>query len=225
MWSWFVISTSILSLVLIFRRGNVHNGVFITHPVGQVVLKILGLKLDIENYEKLETSQPCVYISNHQSLLDVFTFCAFFPHKTFVVAKKSLRYTPFFGWGFSLSNNIYIDRKNRSKAVKEMAKAEERIRQGWSFFVFPEGTRSRGKGLGQFKKGAFHVAMNTGVPIVPWICQTYRHDWNSLKTQTIKMKVLDPFYLDKNKNLDEQIQKIRNSVLEYLNEESPGKQP
>jgi len=216
MWLWFAFSASIFSLVLIFRQNNPNNGVFVTHPVGQVILKILNIQLEIENKKALENPQACVYLANHQSLLDVFTFCAFFPAKTFVVAKRSLKYMPFFGWAFSLSGNVYIDRKNRNAAVKTLASAEERIRAGWSFFVFPEGTRSKGKGLGLFKKGAFHVAMNTGAPLRLWICKDYDLRLNSLQPSIVKMKVFDPIYLNKEEDLETQIANIRSLAQAYL---------
>lgn len=216
LWVWFAFSTSALSLVLLFRQGNPRNGVFINHIIGRVALKILGIRVEIENPEALENFEPCVFIANHQNLLDVFTYASHFPEKTFVIAKKSLKYVPFFGWAFSLSGNIYIDRRDKEKAIKKLTSAEEAIKNGWSFFVFPEGTRSRGKELGAFKKGAFHVALNTNVPITPFISEKHKISFNSFKVSTVKMKILESTYLNKNEDLDKQINKIRQQVLNYL---------
>ncbi len=90
------------------------------------------------------------------------------------VGKKSLLWLPFFGLIFWLSGNVLIDRSNRSRAIGTIGQVVERIKnRGTSIWMFPEGTRSKGRGLLPFKAGAFHTAVQAEVPVVPIVCSSY----------------------------------------------------
>jgi 1-acyl-sn-glycerol-3-phosphate acyltransferase len=111
---------------------------------------------------------PVVYIVNHQDLLDVFYFAKIWPKNCSGVGKQELAWIPVFGAAFWLAGNIFINRsdKDKSRAVVDQM-AEKITTLNRSIFIMPEGTRSRGKGLLPFKKGAFLTAIKAGVPIVP----------------------------------------------------------
>lgn len=129
----------------------------------------------VEGKEHLDT-RPCVLIGNHQSELDVLLLGAIFPPYCSVTAKSSLAMVPFLGWFMALSGTVFIDRKNRDTAVKAFeGAAMEMKRERQSVFIFPEGTRSYASGpeMGDFKKGAFHLAVQAGMPIVPVVCANY----------------------------------------------------
>lgn len=112
----------------------------------------------------------CVYISNHQNNFDMVTAANAVQDRTVTVGKKSLLWIPLFGQLYWLTGNILIDRNNRAKARSTINQIVEYIRQKQvSVWIFPEGTRSRGRGLMPFKTGAFRAAIAAGVPIVP-IC-------------------------------------------------------
>jgi lysophosphatidate acyltransferase len=138
-----------------------------------------GITFEVEdpnNY--LETVRPAVFIGNHQSELDVLMLGCMFPKYCSVTAKKQLRLIPFLGWYMTLSGTVYIDRKNSKDARQAMAGAASEIqRRKQSVYMFPEGTRSYAKepGLLPFKKGAFHLAVQAGVPIVPVVSANYSH--------------------------------------------------
>lgn len=126
----------------------------------------------------LGSTRPAVFIGNHQTELDVLMLGAIFPKYCSVTAKAQLKRTPFLGWFMSLSGTIFIDRKDSQGARSAMDGAANEIRsRRQSVYMFPEGTRSYSKEpmLLPFKKGAFHLAVQSGVPIVPVVVANYSH--------------------------------------------------
>ena len=120
--------------------------------------------------------RPAVFIGNHQTELDVLMLGCMFPKYCSVTAKKSLKNWPFLGWFMTLSGSVFIDRKNSKDARAAMAGAAEQIKTlKQSVYMFPEGTRSYAKEpmLLPFKKGAFHLAVQAQVPIVPVVAANY----------------------------------------------------
>jgi lysophosphatidate acyltransferase len=135
-----------------------------------------GVKFEVVSGQQHLKTRPAVFVGNHQTALDVLLLATIFPPWCSVTAKKQLRNMPFLGWFMALSGTIFIDRSNRATAVKafEGAAREMRTRRQ-SVFIFPEGTRSNADKptMLPFKKGAFHLAMQAGVPIVPVVCANY----------------------------------------------------
>lgn len=136
-----------------------------------------GVRFEIvSGKEYLKAQRPCVIVGNHQSELDVLLLGAIFPPWTSVTAKSSLKWVPFLGWFMALSGTVFIDRGNRADALKAFkGAADEMRRERQNVFIFPEGTRSYANGpeLGPFKKGAFHLAVQAGVDIVPVVAGNY----------------------------------------------------
>lgn len=109
------------------------------------------------------------------------------------MAKKELQWMPLLGQFMTLSGTVFIDRKNNTRAFDSLAAAGETIKsRKTSLWVFPEGTRTNKpeSDLKQFKKGAFHLAVQGGVPIVPVVCQNYWHLYHSgiFESGTLKIK-------------------------------------
>ncbi len=126
----------------------------------------------------LDTVRPAVFIGNHQTELDVLMLGCMFPKYCSVTAKKSLKNVPFLGQFMTLSGTVFIDRKNSQSARDVMAGAARQMTERkQSVYMFPEGTRSYAKEpeLLPFKKGAFHLAVQAGVPIVPVVVANYSH--------------------------------------------------
>ena len=147
----------------------------------------ITFKIDDPN-DYLNTTRPAVFIGNHQTELDVLMLGNISPKYCSVTAKSSLKRTPFLGWFMALSGTVFIDRKNATSAREAMRGAAEEIRrEKQSVYMFPEGTRSYYKepGLLPFKKGAFHLAVEANVPIVPVVVANYS-DVLYLKTWTFK---------------------------------------
>ncbi|CZF83922.1 acyl-phosphate glycerol 3-phosphate acyltransferase [Grimontia sp. AD028] len=137
---------------------------------------LFGIKLDLRQSEASKDVGTCVYIANHQSNWDLVTVSNAVRPRAVTVGKKSLAYIPIFGTLYWLTGNILIDRNNRSKAVGTIGQVVDQIKDNdVSVWLFPEGTRSRGRGLLPFKTGAFHAAIGAGVPIVPIVCSSTKH--------------------------------------------------
>jgi 1-acyl-sn-glycerol-3-phosphate acyltransferase len=155
-----------------------------------------GLKLKLINKHILDAIDgPTILISNHQDNFDAFIIGGFVPKKTVSIGKKVIRLFPFFGQIYWLSGNILIDRKRKKKALGTMNQAAEAMaKKGIRVWIMPEGTRSRGRGLLPFKKGAFHLAKQTNYPVVPVILSNYAQhmNLNSLRKTLVVAKALEP---------------------------------
>jgi 1-acyl-sn-glycerol-3-phosphate acyltransferase len=110
---------------------------------------------------------PCVFVANHVSFVDIWVLLAELPGTVRFLAKRELLRVPIFGWAMRRAGHIPIDRQNRHAAVDACGEAGMLIRAGTSAIVFGEGTRSRSGVLQPLKKGAFVLAIQAGVPIVP----------------------------------------------------------
>ncbi|CAK7238692.1 MAG: 1-acylglycerol-3-phosphate O-acyltransferase [Sporothrix thermara] len=140
---------------------------------------LTGLTFEVEDPKNiLGSTRPAVFVGNHQTELDVLMLGCMFPQYCSVTAKRQLRNYPFLGWFMSLSGTIFIDRANSKDARSAMRGAADAIQsQRQSVYMFPEGTRSYAQEamLLPFKKGAFHLAVQAGVPVVPVVVANYSH--------------------------------------------------
>lgn len=130
-------------------------------------LRLSGMRVRVRGQELLDPSQTYVFISNHRSYLDTATLFAYVGRRIGVLAKKELLKVPILGYGMRYANVMAIDRSNRERAFQTTQAATARIRSGVSFGVFAEGTRALPGEFLPFKKGAFYMALQAGVPIVP----------------------------------------------------------
>jgi 1-acyl-sn-glycerol-3-phosphate acyltransferase len=141
------------------------------HRVANLWAKILLLMCDIKvkviGKENLLLGKPQIFMANHQSDFDILIALAYIPVQFRWIAKKELFNIPFFGAAMRSAGYIEIDRHNQEKAMQSLDEAALRIRKGKSIMTFPEGTRSRDGEIKAFKQGAFHLAINSGVSIVP----------------------------------------------------------
>ena len=121
----------------------------------------------MEGREYLKDDQPYVFISNHQSLMDIIVLFVITSTNLRMVLKKELLYVPIFGWSLWWTRFISIDRGKRRKALRSIYKGAEKIRKGTSVLLFPEGTRSTDGELRPFQAGSFIMAIKSQVPIIP----------------------------------------------------------
>lgn len=133
----------------------------------RVWLKACGAKVRVTGLENLDPEKSYIFASNHRSYLDTATLFAFTGKRIGLVAKKELLKVPVMGQGMSFVNIIAIDRSNPEKARESMEKARKVLDAGYSFGVFVEGTRALPGQLLPFKKGAFHLAVQTNEDIIP----------------------------------------------------------
>jgi putative phosphoserine phosphatase/1-acylglycerol-3-phosphate O-acyltransferase len=134
---------------------------------GELGTALAGIRVSVRGEEHLWSHRPAVFIFNHQSSVDVLILCKLL-HRDFVgISKQEVRSNPIFGPFFSIAGTVFIDRANHRKAIEALKPAVDALREGLSIVIAPEGTRSSTGRLGRFKKGAFHIAMQAGRPIVP----------------------------------------------------------
>jgi 1-acyl-sn-glycerol-3-phosphate acyltransferase len=156
-----------LSLVLaaVFRSGNPSHGG--ARFWAWLILKICGVRLEVQGRENLTPGRTYLLASNHQGLFDTPILFAYLPLSFRILYKKSLNRIPFLGWHLFLSGHIGVERENPAKASASLDHAAERIRTGTSVVVFPEGTRSYDGVMRAFRKGSFRLALKAETPIVP----------------------------------------------------------
>jgi 1-acyl-sn-glycerol-3-phosphate acyltransferase len=139
-----------------------------TRRWARVILRASGCDVVVQGMEHVHRGQAQVIVANHVSWFDVFAIAGVVEVPYHFVAKKELERIPFFGPAWKAAGHISIDRSNRERAFASLAEAGEKIRRdGSAVIIFPEGTRSRSGRLQHFKKGAFQLAIGSGVPIVP----------------------------------------------------------
>ncbi|KOY50613.1 HAD-IB family hydrolase [Polaribacter dokdonensis] len=163
--------------------------------IGDLGTKLAGLDINVKNKHNLEDHRPAVFCFNHQSSADFFVILKLLQKDVTGIAKKELEFTPF-GPVFKAMGAIFIDRSNKKKALASMKNAANVLKNGTSVAIAPEGTRSGSKKLGAFKKGAFHLAIKAGVPIVPIVIKNaymaMPKGSNIFSPTHIEVVVLDP---------------------------------
>ncbi len=130
------------------------------------VMALGGIRLKIEGRENIPAG-VCLFAANHTSNLDPPALTLAIPRRISVLAKKAVFRIPIVGWALRMAKVVPIDRANRDSAIASMEEAVRHLREGLSFVVFAEGTRSSNGRLRRFKKGAFVMALEAGVPVVP----------------------------------------------------------
>ncbi len=211
------------SLLRPFHRDNVHHT---SRYLGKIT-KILGFDVEVRIPESVKNIGPVIYVANHQNSYDVFTMANAVQTSTVSVGKKSLKWIPIFGQMYWLTGNILIDRNNTSKAMGFINLTATKIKEKkLSIWIFPEGTRSKGRGLLPFKTGAFRTAALANVPIVP-ICASNQVGtielgrWNNGK---IIIEFLDPIYISDNtpasaRSAAEEAHTLMKAKIEQLDKE------
>ncbi|ABA87903.1 [acyl-]glycerolphosphate acyltransferase [Syntrophotalea carbinolica DSM 2380] len=133
----------------------------------KVSLRLAGVRLVVEGRENLPAEGAVVFMPNHQSNFDILALFAALSRQFRWLAKEELFHIPLFGLTMRRAGYIPVDRSNRKKSVESMRHAIERISDGTSVVIFPEGTRSPDGHLKEFKAGSFTLAIQAQVPIVP----------------------------------------------------------
>ncbi len=131
------------------------------------ILSACGIGLDLRDEAHVALDQPVVYVANHQSAVDILITAGGMPQPFGFVAKEELRTTPLVGAAIAHSPSVFVDKRDPRSAVRSIKEAGARIAGGASVLVFPEGKRTYSGGLAAFQRGAFMLALEAQVPIVP----------------------------------------------------------
>jgi putative phosphoserine phosphatase/1-acylglycerol-3-phosphate O-acyltransferase len=204
-------------------RGSRRDAANFATSVGSdAALALAGVRVHAVGEQNLWSHRPAVFIFNHQSSIDLPVIGSLLRRDVTGVAKKEAGRDPRFALLGYLADVAYVDRGNTTQAKAALAPVVERLRDGVSIALAPEGTRSPTPRLGRFKKGAFHMAMQGGVPIVPIVIRNAGDVmWrNSLliRSGTVDVAVLEPIPTDHWKvvELDERIAEVRQRYLDTL---------
>lgn len=191
------------------------------HGWGNFTLKQAGIRVEVDSKEHLQKT-PAIFVLNHQSMLDLFILCALLPLKTLPVAKKSFKYIPILGCFMKSAGVVFLDRYHPQKAMVGMKKVQKLALEGYSLIMAPEGTRTRTGELQPLKKGAFYLALQTGLPLVPiTIVGAFnlfpKSRWTP-QSGTVKVFINPPISTLEwtGEDLPKEIEKVRNIFLSHL---------
>ena len=185
-------------------------------------LRLSGTKVHVTGAELLDPNQTYVFISNHRSYLDTATLFVYTGRRLGLLAKKELLNVPILGYGMGFVNVMAIDRTNSERARRTVEAATDRIRSGRSFGVFAEGTRAKPGEFLPFRKGAFYMAAQAGVPIVPVTIKNTDHLMGKgtgvARPGTIEMVMLPPISTV-GCSTDEEVKRLVNQVHSLIGQE------
>ena len=131
------------------------------------VIRLLLLPIKVTGRENVDSKQSYVFVANHQSFLDVFAIYGWLPNNFKWLMKKEIRRVPFVGTACAVAGHIFVDRSNPRAALQSMEYIKAELVDGISTVIFPEGTRTKTGEMGRFKQGAFKIAMDMQLPVVP----------------------------------------------------------
>lgn len=128
---------------------------------------LMFLPVSVDGTEHIRPGQSYVFVSNHQSMFDVWLVYGWLPVIFKWLMKAELRKVPFVGTGCKAAGHIFVERRNAKAAMESLKEVEKQLTGGVCTVIFPEGTRSLNGELGRFKRGAFQIAIDLGLPVVP----------------------------------------------------------
>jgi len=208
-----------LGLLTRNRRTGVN---FLSRTWPELVLALNGVELNVIGKENLTAQRPAVFLFNHRNNFDIFIVAALVKDNWTGIAKKELETNPLIGPLGKLMDAAFIDRADTASAVAALKPIEEAARKGLSILVAPEGTRLDTQSVGPFKKGAFRIAMATGLPVVPIVIRNAEsvagRNSTTLHPGTVDVAVLPPVSVEgwTVRDLRGRIEKIRACYVDLL---------
>ncbi|HEY6273900.1 MAG TPA: lysophospholipid acyltransferase family protein [Terriglobales bacterium] len=165
-----VISVPIAALIAFpwtFLTSNVKFLYWIGMGLAFNGARVAGARVKTVGLDQLDPAGTYIFMSNHVSNLDPTILCPLIPRRTSILAKKIIWRIPILGQALNMAEIVPVERENRDAAIQSIRRAGEVMRHHINMTLYPEGTRSRDGRLLPFKKGPFHLAIETGFPIVP----------------------------------------------------------
>ena len=184
----------------------------------RLLCKLNGVKVEIEGLENILKNRPQIFVSNHQGYFDIFALSGYLPVQIRWVAKSSLFKIPFLGGSMKASGYIPVERGDRKKAYEAFNKTLEKIKEGSSIIIFPEGTRSEDGTIGPFKKGSNLIASRSKSPMIPVTITGSRDIIKkgsaSITPGSVRVIISPPVEpIDDKKENEEVLQSIRETIL------------
>ncbi|MEG1778845.1 MAG: lysophospholipid acyltransferase family protein [Oscillospiraceae bacterium] len=184
------------------------------------LLKLAGADVTITGKENIP-DEPVIFVSNHQGNFDVPLLLAHLDTAHSLLAKVELKKVPFINRWMEHLKCIFVDRQNPRQSVAAMNEAADLLKSGQSVIIFPEGTRSRGETIGEFKSGSFKIAEKAKVPIVPIVMDgSYKlmeNNKNFIRPAKVKIKILPPIKISELSK--QEIRQLPEQIRELIVEE------
>lgn len=167
----FIVSLPVYLILLLLRKKNRRLSSVISQKIVQAAFRFVtlptGMKRVVLGRENVPKDTAVLYVSNHRSLADIPMAYITVPNLMGFVAKVETKKVPFLSWWMVLVNCLFLDRNDMRAGMKMVLDAIDSIKQGYSIFIAPEGTRNHGEELLPFKEGSLKMAEKTGCPIIP----------------------------------------------------------
>ena len=226
-WLWQYLVAWPLLLVLtiftaVFTVCTVHwrNAEFV-HKVQQFwscsFFWLMFLPVSVDGVEHIQKGQSYVFVSNHQSMFDVWLIYGWLPVIFKWLMKAELRKVPFVGTGCKAAGHIFVERRNAKAAMESLREVEKQLVNGVSTVIFPEGTRSTTGETGRFKRGAFQIALDLGLPVIPLSLdgcfEVLPKGKPFVHRHPVHMYIGEPIDLKQFDDPNEAIEAVRNAVI------------
>ncbi|MCP8968965.1 lysophospholipid acyltransferase family protein [Ectobacillus ponti] len=176
------------------------------HWFGRGMLGLTGSQVEVRGLENMPKDQAVLIVGNHQSNFDIPLLMGYLEKPIGFVAKAELKKIPIASTWIGLMNGIFMNRSDRRQSLQAIKDGIEALKQGHSLVIFPEGTRSKSKEMGEFKTGSLSLAVKSGVPIVPvTVNGTYNileANGNRVRPAKVVLTVSKPVYAEEYQTMD-----------------------
>ncbi len=152
---------------LFSKKTRTNIACFIVRYLFKFFLFLSGTRYTVKGLENIPDDRAVLYVGNHNSFFDIVLSGAVIPTSIRYVSKKEIKKVPFINVWMYYMNCLFIDRKDVRQGLQTINKGAELVKEGWSIFIFPEGTRSKTGEMAAFKEGSFKIAQKSGCPVVP----------------------------------------------------------
>ncbi|MFL0197562.1 lysophospholipid acyltransferase family protein [Clostridium sp. WILCCON 0269] len=186
------------------------------------VLRLINAKIEVTGKENLPDS-TCLFVSNHQGFLDIPIIISSIDRTVGFISKKEITKFKLITYWMRQIKCVFIDRKSIRESMKSINEAIETLKKGHSMVIFPEGTRSKGPSIGEFKKGSLKLALKAKVPVVPIaIDGSYKlregNKHSMVKSAYVKVTICEPIYIDKlsKEELSDISNIVKQQIIEHI---------
>jgi len=227
----------LITIITAFEIGigcAIGNGHFWSYYPGRwwakVILRTLMIPVKVEGRENLEQDQSYVFVANHQGAFDIFLIYGFLGRNFKWMMKRSLANIPFIGYSCRRSHQIFVDKRGPKKIKETYDRAREILKEGYSVTVFPEGARSFTGHMGIFRKGAFALADELQLPVVPLTINgsfdilPRQRGFNFITWHPLRLTIHQPIYPigQGPENVDATLRQAYDSVMSGLESQYQG---
>lgn len=199
------------------HRELVHNH---TQKFGQIIMKTAGATVEVKGLENIPKDRNVLFVGNHQSNFDIPLLLSEIPDLIGFISKLEMKKIPIARTWMEEMYCVFMDRNDRRQSLQAIKQGIENLKNGHNIVVFPEGTRSKGGPLGEFKAGSLTLATKSGVPIVPIVIdgthKLLEDNNNRIKPAHVKLTILEPIYLEDQTDGKALTEEIQNKIAQVL---------